>query len=162
MPELNHVPHDCAVENIIELLHRDGGLIINDCVSKETVMAARREIEPYLEAGSNGTDEFVGYQTKRVGALMSRSAASRELALHPFVNAACKAFLQPYCDTYHLHLTQAVSIGTGEGQQPLHRDHSVWSNHVPRSIETQFSTIWALTSGMTRTNRVPTRSHPPK
>jgi ectoine hydroxylase-related dioxygenase (phytanoyl-CoA dioxygenase family) len=74
---------------------------------------------------------------------MGRSAACRELALNPLVNAACSAFLQPHCDSYQLHFTQATSIGPDETGQMLHRDRGVWGPYIPRRIETQFSTIWA-------------------
>lgn len=76
---------------------------------------------------------------------MARSAACRDLALHPLINQACAAFLNPYCDGYQLHFTQAVSIGPGEKDQILHRDRGVWGGYLSRKIETQFSTIWAGT-----------------
>jgi len=57
----------------------------------------------------------------------------------------CKTFLAPHADGYQLHLTQLTSIGPGEGEQRLHQDREVWGGRVPLSVETQFSTIWALT-----------------
>jgi hypothetical protein len=113
--------------------------------------AVHRELAPYLEVAANGKDRFLGTQTKRVGAIMSRSQTSRGLALDPLLTAASKRFLERYCDDHQLHLTQLVSIGPGQGDQSLHRDRGVWSGHVPRSIETQFSTIWAVTA-FTREN----------
>ena len=76
---------------------------------------------------------------------MARTPTSHKLALDPLINASCKEFLAPYSDDYQLHLTQAAAIGPGEGKQGLHRDRGVWNYRVPRTIETQFSTIWAVT-----------------
>ena len=76
---------------------------------------------------------------------MARSPKCRELALDPTINALSKKFLQPHCDDYQLHFTSAISIGPNETAQILHRDRGVWGGYVPRSIETQFSTIWAIT-----------------
>ena len=76
---------------------------------------------------------------------MTRSPACRDLALDQLVNSVCSDYLAPYCDGYQMHFTQAVSIGPGEGGQDLHRDRAVWGRYVPRTIETQLSTIWAIT-----------------
>lgn len=143
-PSLSHVPSDVAPEIIVERLQRDGGLIVDGVVSADHLAKIRGELAPHVEAAKAGRDEFAGYQTRRVGALMARSPACRDLALHPLVHAACTQFLEPYCDSVQLHFTQAVSIGPGQGGQPLHRDRGVWGSYIPRSIETQFSTIWAI------------------
>ena len=75
---------------------------------------------------------------------MARSPKCRELALHPLINSLCEKYLAPYSNGYQLHFTQAISIGPNEDPQILHRDRGVWGGYVNRSIETQFSTIWAI------------------
>ena len=76
---------------------------------------------------------------------MARSPTCRELALDPIINEVSQKFLEPHCDGYQLHFTSAISIGPGETQQVLHRDRGVWGGYVPRKIETQLSTVWAIT-----------------
>ena len=80
-------------------------------VSADHLSKIRAELEPYIEATKAGREEFAGYETRRVGALMAHSPACRDLALHPLVNTACAQFLEPYCDSVQLHFTQAVSLG---------------------------------------------------
>lgn len=143
--QLEHLGPDASVDAILELLDRDGGLIVDDVLDAETVEALASDLAPYLDRTADGRDSFSGHRTRRVGALMARSPACRQLALHPLVNEACSRYLAPYSDGYQLHFTQAVGIGPGEGHQPLHRDRGVWGGHLTRAIETQFSTIWAVT-----------------
>jgi ectoine hydroxylase-related dioxygenase (phytanoyl-CoA dioxygenase family) len=38
-----------------------------------------------------------------------------------------------------------ITIEPGQGTQPLHRDRLAWGGFVPREVEPQFNTIWALT-----------------
>ena len=76
---------------------------------------------------------------------MARFPECRDLAVHPLINASAAQLLEPFCDGHQLHFTQAVSICKGEGKQPIHRHRAVWGNYLDHSIETQFSTIWAMT-----------------
>ena len=145
MARLKHLGPDADLAAIAAMLERDGGLIIDGLLSDRAVATLRAELAPFIDVGRTGSDEFSGYRTKRIGALMARSQACRELALHPLVNQACAALLGPFCDGYQLHFTQAVSIGPGEKAQILHRDRGVWGGYLSRKIETQFSTIWAGT-----------------
>ena len=92
-----------------------------------------------------GENLFWGFQRKRIGALIARSPKCRELALHPL--ALCETYL-PDSNGYQLHFTQDICIGPNEDHK--HRDRT-WGGYVNRSIETQFSTIWAI-SDFTTTN----------
>jgi len=145
MPGLVHLPADTEANVILEILHRDGGVIIDNLISQDEIAQLQSEISPLLEKTDTGKNFFHGTQTRRVGALMARSPACRKLALNPLLNEACKKYLEPYCSGYQLHFSQVVSIGKDEGRQPLHRDRFVWGGYVPAHIETQFSTIWAVT-----------------
>lgn len=142
---LQRLRGDCAADDVVEYLHRDGAVIIERYADPDVIGQIRRDLAPWAEASPGGRDDFVGRKTARVGAVMARSRASHQLALDPMLNAACATFLAPHADGYQINLTQSTNIGPGEGEQPLHRDRGVWGGRLPRSIETQFSTIWALT-----------------
>lgn len=75
---------------------------------------------------------------------MVRSKKCRELVAHPDILAPCKLFLEPYCQTVQLHLTQIIRIGPGETAQLIHRDRWAWGSHLAH-VEPQFNTIWAIT-----------------
>lgn len=65
--------------------------------------------------------------------------------MHPLILGSARAFLGPFTDRIQLHLTQVIRILPGQGEQPLHRDRLAWGGFIPRSIEPQFNTIWAIT-----------------
>jgi ectoine hydroxylase-related dioxygenase (phytanoyl-CoA dioxygenase family) len=144
MPSLKHLPADAAPQAIADLLASEGGLILDGVIPKTEVKAVRRELDPYIEATPVGRDAFTGFSTTRTGALVARSPATRALVMHPALLAACDVFLKD-CERYQLHLTQVIRIRPGQPRQVLHRDRLAWGGYLPRSIEPQLNTIWALT-----------------
>ena len=144
MGEIKHVSMDTPIEKILEILDEDAGLIIDNFLSDQNLESIKNELKPYLDVTRNGQDEFTGFETKRVGALMARSKTCQDLALDPLINQMADSFLGPHCESYQLHFTSAIQIGPGESSQILHRDRGVWGGYIPRKIETQFSTVWAI------------------
>jgi len=145
MQGLIHLPFDTSAQTIVDILQRDGGVIIDNVLSSDALIQLKTEMAPFVDAGRTGRDAFTGHQTTRFGALIARSPACGKIALHPLIHTACELYLGPYCETHQLNFSQAISIGPGESGQSLHRDRGVWGTHLPRSIEPQFSTVWALT-----------------
>ena len=144
MGEIKHVSMDTPIERILEILDEDAGLIIDNFLSDQNLESIKNDLKPYLNVTRNGQDEFTGFETKRVGALMARSKTCQDLALDPLINQMADSFLRPHCESYQLHFTSAIQIGPGESSQILHRDRGVWGGYIPRKIETQFSTVWAI------------------
>ena len=144
MGEIKHVSMDTPIERILEILDEDAGLIIDNFLSDQDLESIKNDLKPYLNVTRNGQDEFTGFETKRVGALMARSKTCQDLALDPLINEMADSFLGPHCESYQLHFTSAIQIGPGESSQILHRDRGVWGGYIPRKIETQFSTVWAI------------------
>ena len=144
MGEIKHVSIDTPIETILEILDEDAGLIIDNFLSDQNLESIKNDLKPYLDVTRNGQDEFTGFETKRVGALMARSKTCQDLALDPLINQMAESFLGPHCESYQLHFTSAIQIGPGESSQILHRDRGVWGGYIPRKIETQFSTVWAI------------------
>ena len=144
MGEVKHVSIDTPIEEILQILDDDAGLIIDNFLDEDGLERIKSDLKPYLNVTKNGQDEFTGYKTKRVGALMARSKTCQDLALNTFINQMADSFLGPHCESYQLHFTSAIQIGPGESSQILHRDRGVWGGYIPRKIETQFSTVWAI------------------
>jgi ectoine hydroxylase-related dioxygenase (phytanoyl-CoA dioxygenase family) len=144
MPNLKHLSADAAPEAIAEALASDGALILDAVIPSSQVETVRAELDPYIAATAPGRDAFTGFSTTRTGALVARSAATRALVMHPTILGACDAFLKD-CERYQLHLTQVIRIRPGQPRQVLHRDRLAWGGYLPRAIEPQLNTIWALT-----------------
>ena len=151
MTEIVHLDSNASISDILEVIDRDAGVILDNVLDKNFLAQMKEELDPYLNNYIKGHSDFTGFETKRVGGLLARSEACRELALNPMANELASNFLGPFGDGYQLHFTSAISIGPGETKQILHRDRGLWGGYIPRKIETQFSTVWAL-SDFTKEN----------
>ncbi len=145
MASLKHLNANASTDEILSVLDEDAGLIIDNLIDQDQVDRISTDLNPYLKIDAFGRDEFTGFKTKRVGALIARSEACQELALHKKINEISKLYLEPHGDGYQLHFTSAVCIGPGESKQILHRDRGIWGGYLPRKVEPLMSTIWAIT-----------------
>ena len=136
MGEVKHVSIDTPIDEILNILEEDAGLIIDNFLSSESIDLIKDDLRPYLNVTRKGQDEFTGFETKRVGALMARSKTCQDLALNPLINQMVDNFLKPHCESYQLHFTSAIQIEPGESSQILHRDRGLWGGYIPRRIET--------------------------
>lgn len=144
-PRIEHLPAAASIEAVCELVKRDGACIIDGVLDAGQLQVVQQQIRPYVDATGFGRDDFTGRQTTRTGALVARSPACRDLVMHPLIVGGARAFLGPFTDRIQLHLTQVIRILPGQGEQPLHRDRLAGGGFLPRSIEPQFNTIWAIT-----------------
>lgn len=145
MVALETLPPDASKEAILEVMERDGACIVADLKSVEEAEHTMSEVMPWVDGSSSGRDTFSGKQTKRTGALVARSPACREFVMHEKILDTAGGFLLRFADRFQLHVTQTIYIGPGQGAQLLHRDRLAWGKYMPRDIEPQFNTIWALT-----------------
>lgn len=160
--ELSRLPaSEANVETVVGLLEADGACIVESLLDLQQVAALSAELEPIIESSAFGTDRFVGRRTRRSGALLAQAPASHDVAMHPLVLETAKQFLSQWTSKIQLMLTQTIAIGDGEPAQLLHRDRLAWGGHIPRSIEPQLNTIWALTdfTGENGATRVVPGSH---
>lgn len=145
MPALKHLKPTASPKTIAATVRDEGAVIVDAVMSGAELDQLKREIMPYVEATEPGRDDFTGHKTTRTGALVARSPACRELVMNKRVLKAAKTFLEPYCETIQLHLTQLIRIMPGQKAQALHRDRLAWGGYLPPELEPQFNTIWAVT-----------------
>lgn len=126
-------------------MKRDGACIVRDVVSDEELARLQADLEPWIDRTQTGPDSFSGRKTRRTGGLIARCPECRPLVTHPLVLDAAGELLGPYCERIQIHLTQTIAILPGESRQILHRDRLAWGGFIPKPIEPQFNTIWALT-----------------
>ena len=144
MSELVHLSADADTQTIVDTLTCDGALILDNVVDSDFLAALRSETDPYMDATSNGSDDFAGRRTTRTGGLLMRSQKCRDLIGDPRILTACEEYLGAYCERVQLHLTQIIRIRPGQCAQPIHRDRWAWGKHLAH-IEPQLNTIWAIT-----------------
>ena len=145
MQELAHFGRESAAPALLEALVRDGAVIVDGLLERGAVDAIAREATPFLERSTPSQEDFGGTQTVRSGALVARLPACRPVVQHPLVIALARKLLGPWCERFHLNVSQLIQILPGESSQPLHRDRLVWGRHLPREIEPQLNSLWALT-----------------
>ena len=139
-------PSDATVDAVAAALMRDGCAIVDELLDADTVERVRSELWPYLQLTSTGGDEFSGQETRRAGSIVERSPAARELVLHPLVFGASEKVITEKNKGVQLHVTQLISIGSGETPQPLHRDQWAWDFFpFPEGHEVMVNCMWALT-----------------
>ena len=142
---LQTLPPDSKASEIVAAMQRDGACIVRDVLSEEQLARLDADLLPWIERSQPGADGFTGRRTKRTGALIARCPECRPVVTHPLILEAANQFLGPYCERIQLHLTQTIAILPGQDAQLLHRDRLAWGGYIPKPIEPQFNTIWALT-----------------
>lgn len=143
------------VAEVLELVHRDGGVILEDALTEAEVAAINADMDAEiaaLQAGSLKGDEmaqaFHGKRTKRLTNLVTISKTYRERLLdndhtHDYV----AAFFKGVCETFWLQSSQAIEIHPGERAQPLHRDmgnYPIFYRNGPEGPEVACNMILSL------------------
>jgi hypothetical protein len=142
---LAHLSRTAGPEAVAEAVAADGAVIVDGLASPELMDRIGQELGPWLADTPLGPDDFSGRLTRRTGALIARSASSRELVMHPLALGTTELVLSR-ATNFQLHLTQAIAIGPGQEAQPLHRDRWAFDFFpFPNDYEVQCNTIWALT-----------------
>lgn len=132
---LTALPSTTTVDEIVDVIHRDGGVIVEDFLDTPQLDELRAQLGPVLESTGYGEDEFfAGTQTRRAGGLFGRIDLMPEIALHPLYYGAAKKILQVPLSVWvgddqieitpdiQIGVTQAIEIHPGQGAQRLHRD----------------------------------------
>lgn len=145
MVAIQTLASDASTDAINEVMQRDGACIVESLLTSEEIDLVVDEVMPFVDMTATGSDDFTGRQTQRTGALVARSPACREVVMNQKIRAAAERFLSPFTERLLLHLTQIIRILPNQGSQTLHRDRLAWGTHLPREIEPQFNTLWALT-----------------
>jgi len=131
---------------------RDAGVcIVEGRLTASQLTDVRAAIDPLIATSANGHDDFEGFETCRLGAMLSHTEAVHPIATDELIVEAARQFLEPWCHRIQLMLTQVIAIGPGETAQRLHRDRNAWGGFLPADMEPQFNTMWALTD-FTRSN----------
>jgi len=138
MTGLARLPNDATVGDVIAVLERDGGVIIEDFLSPNTLHGLREDLLPLLERQATGRDGFAGFKTRRLSALFAHTRHCVEIATHPLYLRPAEHFLCRPRELWvgedrlslaadvRIGVTQAIQLAPGQPAQPLHRDDTVF------------------------------------
>jgi len=131
-------------EDIVNALTEDGGVIVANQVDDELVKKIAGELRPHFDdQGRKFQNDFNGYKTLRLGAILGLSHTAAELIAHARVMEIADAVLLPHCDNYRIGSSTAIEICPGEADQVLHRDDDFYPIRIP-DVDFQISALWAL------------------
>ena len=135
---------DTELDKVLQAIIEDGAAVLIDAAEKKAIEKFESELKPFLSASPYGRDDFSGKLTRRVGALIARTPSSGEFILDRRVLYLARKFLAKYTEKITLHLTQATTIYPNSEAQLIHRDRFAWGTYIPKEIEPQFNTLWAI------------------
>lgn len=127
--QLQHLTRADGSKKIVEVLNRDGGVIVEKFLTVEQIDGINADIASYmkeLNPGSTHSDAFIaefhGDSTKRLSNLVQRSKTFREQIFDD--DLAHEIADAQFSETggYWMATTQVIQIGPGEKTQILHRD----------------------------------------
>jgi ectoine hydroxylase-related dioxygenase (phytanoyl-CoA dioxygenase family) len=152
MAEITHLPGNCSVQDIIEVVEEQGAAIVDDFVSQcwldEFNAAVKTDIENYspYDYGEEDANEFLGYQTVRLNGLTRKAPNYIELMTDERLLGVMDHFLAPNCGQYQLNSSEIIEIHGGETAQELHTDDMIWPvNYWAPEKMLQFNTMVAGT-----------------
>ncbi len=142
LSDLNLVSPDLGFEDIHDRLLEQGYVIVEE-LAVDLAAQALAELTPHIDEAPFGHTEFLGAKTKRLGGILHKSTAARELVTHPLILALLDRVLLKYATNYQLNFTGVMHLEPGAGAQPLHRDGDLYPlSHL--GMTTLMPTMWAL------------------
>jgi ectoine hydroxylase-related dioxygenase (phytanoyl-CoA dioxygenase family) len=124
----------------LDELQRNGFVVLKGLVDRDELAAIRAELAPYLTGRLFGRNDFEGFRSERVYALLAKAPAVAALVEHPAVLELVDAILDP---NYLLSANLAINVHPGETTQAFHADDGYC--HIPRPREPMgVSAIWAI------------------
>ncbi len=147
---------DSSIEQVTAELTANGFVIIEGVLGPKNIRQKRKELTELLAAVQPGTNSFLGFDTRRVFALLAKVRCFDDAVLHPTILGVMDEVLEHY----QLCVSTGIEIGPGESAQTLHADDGVYP--LPTSMgPLTVNSMWAI-DDFTETNgatRVIAQSH---
>ncbi len=141
---LKTLENTAKLGDIVKALKSDGGVIVKNKTEHDLIDKIGGELKPHFEIeGHKFKNDFNGYKTLRLGAVLGLSKTAAELIAHDQVMEVCDAILKPNCEAYRIGSTTAIEIHPGEEDQVLHRDDDFYPMRF-EGVEFQISAMWAI------------------
>ena len=125
---------DTTIETLLKILHRDGGVIIENFISESLAAQIKDELKPFFDTDRVDQSGFFPTTTQRATALLAHSKSCVDLITNPLLVSLSDALLTSQY-TYWTGQSQATAIAKptisstvafrvnpGGAQQGLHRD----------------------------------------
>jgi ectoine hydroxylase-related dioxygenase (phytanoyl-CoA dioxygenase family) len=125
----------------IRSYERDGYVVLENAVGADALDRIRAELSPWLgDDAFRGRNDFEGFLSNRVYALLAKAPAIAMLVEHPWVIAMLDRLLLP---NFLLSANLAINLLPGETAQQFHIDDDFYRVGRPRQ-PISVSAIWAI------------------
>jgi ectoine hydroxylase-related dioxygenase (phytanoyl-CoA dioxygenase family) len=124
----------------LEQLLSEGFVVLRDAAGMDLVRRFQAELAPYLATAPFGRNDFEGFRSQRVYALLAKAPSAAELVAHPAVLELVDAVLDAPC---LLSANIAINVHPGETAQSLHPDDGYCGIPRPRR-PFGVSAVWAI------------------
>jgi len=142
--ELQKLKNTATSEEVAACIREHGYAIIEELVPSSTMDQLAEELAPYVEKSPFGDTKETGHLTKRTGSLIARAPTARELITKPVILDTVKTLLS-HASTFHLSLTELISLWPGSPEQFIHQDELAFDSFpFGPDYEVQISSLWAL------------------
>ena len=124
----------------IRSINETGYTVVRGLLSQEQIAAIRLALKPWLQKQLMGRNDFEGFKSERVYALLAKSPIFSTIVAHQDVLTIVDHFLDA---DYLLSSNLAINLHPGETVQRFHADHTDVPN-CERTIVNGISTVWAF------------------
>ena len=126
----------------LQRIRTDGFTIIERLMDPALIDTIKSELAPWLRGAHYGRNDFEGFRSERVYALLAKAPSIARLVEHPAVLAIVDECLPPH---YLLSAALAINVHPGETPQAFHIDDAAGGLPLRRPRPMQgVSAIWAL------------------
>lgn len=139
---LTKVPATTSIEAIVDILEKDGALILTDLVSSQEISAVNDELNPYIETENAKTETHAAYdlvpkETVMIPGVVGKSPTMAKIAEFEVIEKLRTTVLQKKCTATWEDRTEEFTIGPllnssltyyisyGGPRQRLHRDDMI-------------------------------------
>ncbi len=143
MSELKTVHAEAGIQTIIELLEKNGCVVVEGLLSTNEIEELQSDMTDKFERTPDCTGDFYGHSTKRMGALFSKNKLFQKMAILQPIIEVMDHFLLKGCSEYQVNLTQAISIGPNEIKQIMHQDDPMFP-FLHTEHEAMINCMWAI------------------
>jgi ectoine hydroxylase-related dioxygenase (phytanoyl-CoA dioxygenase family) len=156
MTGLTRVTPEASLDEVVEIIERDGGLIVEDFVDAGTLEALWTDLGPALDAQGYGEDWYNGTSTRRVSSVFARTTNLTPVVTQPLYLGAARRLMQvpvpmwigkkrvEMTPTIQISGTQVIQIHPGQGRQALHRDDALHLTRHPGGPTTRVQLMLAM------------------
>ncbi|MEV7008167.1 phytanoyl-CoA dioxygenase family protein [Streptosporangium sp. NPDC051022] len=143
MTELIRVRPDAELDDVVDILEREGAVIVEDLADGVTLKGLWNDLGPVLDAANHCERGYDGHRTRRVSSLFARTPHLTPVVMQPLYLGSARRIMQKpvhmwvgrsrveVVPTIQISATQAIQIDPGQGKQPLHRDDSLHLRRHP-------------------------------